>query len=386
MPELQVSSAELAAALARVAAARERDSARDRAALESSDASEFVRYLADRRLLQLIGTRAVELLGERSAPQLRSAVERACRETELRAMIFSHALDRATCALEEAGVAALPLKGIALAQRAYGSMALRPTSDTDVLVSRQDLDRAIEVLTELGYQQPQDPAWVNGRPLLHYTLRHRDAHIPPLELHWRIHWSESRFSEELLASSSRAQGEWRVATQDRELAALLLFYARDGFAGLRLAADIAAWWDRHGDTLEDGAIEPFITANPSLRRSFEAALLVLDRVSELPTHRLVRTPVPDRSARRAAACADSELVSPTATTIARIMAVDFLLSTGRDKMGFVRRYAIHPEGEVRRTYSMQDSPRVAVAARSAVHAVGALVKSGLPMARAMLGR
>jgi Uncharacterised nucleotidyltransferase len=379
-----LSSSELAVALARIAPERDRELIA--AALTAADQAHLVRYLADRRLLPLLGTRAVELCPEACEPQLRAAAEAARRETQMRAMIYSHALDAATAALEDAGVPALPLKGVALAKSAHGSLALRATSDTDVLVSREDLDAAIDVLEGLGYERPTDPAWVDGRPLLHYTLRHRDGFVPALELHWRIHWSETRFSQELLATSTRAPGEWRSATPERELAALLLFFARDGFSGLRLAADIAAWWDRHGAGIGERAIERFIAANPSLQRSFEAALLVLEPLVGLPSRRLVRAPAPDWSARRAAACADPHLVSPVGTMIARIMAVDFLLSTGRDKMGFVRRYAIHPEAEVRRTYAMQQSPRAVVAARGAVHAVGALVKSGPPMARAILGR
>jgi hypothetical protein len=379
-------SPELAVALARVAPARERDADRIAAELAAADQAALVRYLVDRRLLPLIGTRAVELSVDACGPELRAAAEAARHQTEVRAMLYTHAMEHATSSLESAGISALPLKGVALARSAHASLALRATSDTDVLVARENLDAAIDVLERLGYQRPTDPAWVDGRPLLHYTLVHRDSFIPALELHWRIHWSETRFSQELLATSTRAAGEWRAPTREHELAALLLFYARDGFSGLRLASDIAGWWDRHGDSLDDGALEPFLEDNPSLRRSFEAALLVLERIIELPARRLVRAPAPDRSARRAAACADPHTTAPTRTLIARIMAVDCLLSTGRDKMGFVRRYAIHPEAEVRRTYAMQESPRAVVAARSAVHAAGALVKSGPPMALAILGR
>ena len=63
--------------------------------------------------------------------------------------------------------------------------------------------------------------------------------------------------------------DWRPAPAD-ELAALLLYYARDGFAGLRLAADIAAWWDANGRGLPDGALDDLVGAYPALARQSSA--------------------------------------------------------------------------------------------------------------------
>jgi hypothetical protein len=53
------------------------------------------------------------------------------------------------------------------------------------------------------------------------------------------------FSAAVLERSLLVDGMRRLEPVE-QLAALLLFYARDGFLGLRFVADIAAWWDRHG--------------------------------------------------------------------------------------------------------------------------------------------
>lgn len=374
----------LARRLAGVQAARARDRAAIAAALAACDQAALARYLDERNLLPLLGTRALELAPEACGDALREKVDEAVRITSLRAMLYEHALSTAAGALEDAGVPVLPLKGVALARAAHGSPGLRLTGDTDVLVHRDHVARAIDVLAGLGYQRPTDPAWVDGRPLLHYTLRHASDQAPPLELHWRIHWSDVAFSDALLANSTRRPGAWRAAEPAAELASLLLFYARDGFSGLRLAADIGGWWDRHAGEVPQGAIGRYAAEHPRLRRSFAAALATVQRLVDVPAAALWPGMRLDRSAARAAALADAELTGSRRSTVAKIMAVDLLLSTGTDKVGFLRRYALQPLGEVRSTYGLEGRPSAVVAARGAVHAVGAVVKDAPAVAREIL--
>ena len=79
--------------------------------------------------------------------------------------------------------------------------------------------------------------------------------------------------------------------------------------------------------------------------------------------------------------ADPYLLAPSSRTIARIMAVDYLLSTGRDKRGFAQRYVAHPLDETRRTYGLEDRSRAIVAARGMVHGIGAVLRGGPRMTR-----
>jgi len=53
--------------------------------------------------------------------------------------------------LQEQGIRALPLKGPALAIAAYGNLALRQFCDLDILVSKEDMLKAKEVLMSHGY-------------------------------------------------------------------------------------------------------------------------------------------------------------------------------------------------------------------------------------------
>ncbi len=91
-----------------------------------------------------------------------------------------------------AGVPAMPVKGLVIAEGIYGSLAARPCADLDVLVQPADMPAARAVLRDLGFiqravpgykalvHQFHDPAW--GRGAGHEHIR--------VELHWAL-WADS---------------------------------------------------------------------------------------------------------------------------------------------------------------------------------------------------
>ena len=156
--------------------------------------------------------------------------------------------------LADAGIRCAPLKGPLLGEAIYGDPGRRLSGDIDLLVAPEQLQAAVEVVRGLGYGAPTDYVGECGMPLLHFVLTHERGELPPVELHWRVHWYERSFaSERLLPPSVEVAVDWRPAPAD-ELAALLLFYARDGFVGLRLASDLGAWWDVYEPELPAGAL------------------------------------------------------------------------------------------------------------------------------------
>ncbi len=83
------------------------------------------------------------------------------------------------------------------------------------------------------------------------------------------------------------------------LAALTLFYARDGFAGLRMPADAAAWWDARCDGLEiDRVVEEMALRYPELGAPLRLGTELLGALVGLPTH-LEAALVPAARGRRA---------------------------------------------------------------------------------------
>ncbi len=62
-----------------------------------------------------------------------------------------HELSNVLAVLQKADIPVIVLKGAHLAEIVYGNIALRPMSDTDLLIKRQDLARSQQKLLETGY-------------------------------------------------------------------------------------------------------------------------------------------------------------------------------------------------------------------------------------------
>lgn len=103
-----------------------------------------------------------------------------------------HEAKRILTALADAGIQVIGLKGIVLKDDLYVSSEKRPMYDIDLLVQRSDIERAEDLLKELGYQFLSD-----GDYNLEFA-REFMAELPYqkggviIELHWHLvsmHWN-----------------------------------------------------------------------------------------------------------------------------------------------------------------------------------------------------
>jgi hypothetical protein len=172
----------------------------------------------------------------------------------------------------------------------HGDPGLRPSSDIDLLVDTRDLERAVAGLERSEYRLVDGDLGSGRRPPLHYGLAHDKGWFPPVELHWRVHWYERRFSIALLERSRLGPGDVRRAEAADELAMLLLFFARDGFIGVRYAADIAAWWDACGQSLAPLALDAIAGRHPALRRALTVASIQAERLVGVPARQFISVP------------------------------------------------------------------------------------------------
>lgn len=121
----------------------------------------------------------------RGAP-IEEGDRRALREEYTQAWIrHQHAVARVgplLAALHREGIRTLLLKGAALSLTAYDRPGLRPFGDIDVLVARDDADRARGVIEHRGWVPIRrlPPALMSVVPSLNYT----DADGVDLDLHW----------------------------------------------------------------------------------------------------------------------------------------------------------------------------------------------------------
>lgn len=118
--------------------------------------------------------------------RIRAMLTERTRSTAMRDVRLATELHELLGALEEGGVRALPFKGPVLEAFAYGEVGMRAYRDLDVLVPREDLTDAVDVLEARGYEWTDAPRLddspVLGGPLTiplvpEYELRRDRTHV-----------------------------------------------------------------------------------------------------------------------------------------------------------------------------------------------------------------
>lgn len=104
-----------------------------------------------------------------------------------RNMKLFHELEKMLRAFQTAGITAVPLKGIWLAESVYSNIALRSMGDVDLWVQRSQLDAARQVMHSLGYSSRSK---TNRPQALQDTLvgetQMFKTNAPMVELHWNV--------------------------------------------------------------------------------------------------------------------------------------------------------------------------------------------------------
>lgn len=374
--------AELSLLLAGVRARR--TSCRDRIAELASlvDEQELAAFLARQRLLLLVATRLGEAAPDAPGAAFAEHIATARARAHVRAELFLAATEHLVATLEARGIRALVLKGPVLAEELYGDPALRAYDDIDVLVMPDDLAEAVQVARSIGWTQGGPAAHDGALPQLHHHLRHDTGALPVLELHWRIHWYETDFASAMLARARRTEEGSRTPRPADQFAALLLFYARDGFAGLRHASDVAAWWDLAGSPERLAELDGLAHEHPSLAEPWRAALAAAAHVTGVPAAQfppglLAST----RRSRLACRLANWDLRGDDDQIKANVTLIDGLLTSPRDLGGFVGRHVLPPAEYLEGAYGEPAGTRARAAAWRGKHAVKTLGRYGLAFGR-----
>jgi hypothetical protein len=317
----------------------------DRAADLARDVNwtELCEALRARKLLPTLGPRIIEMADGLASRDFALAVERAITAGRRQGAFLQMVSQRVMSELADAGICTTPLKGPLLGEAIYGDPGRRLSSDVDLLVPTEQLRAAAEVVQGLGYRGPTDYVRNDGLPLLHFVLVHGRDELPPVELHWRVHWYERRFARErLLPAADAPRSDWRPS-RSAELVALLLFYARDGFIDLRLASDLGAWWDKFGAEVRPGALGELLMSYPALAGVISASIQVVETMVGVPAKRCIgEIPHPRRRDRIAVRLANPNPRTSQSQLYADMGLVDGLLAPRGGFGAFVRRQLFPP--------------------------------------------
>lgn len=123
-------------------------------ALEDRDWEEIISDAAAHGLTPLLyrWLKASDI-GRRLPAMLTDSVEGQFFGVAARNLALAQELVSILRALDAAGVACMPVRGLELAERLYGNITARPMGDLDLLVRKADLPRVAEILRGFGFCQ-----------------------------------------------------------------------------------------------------------------------------------------------------------------------------------------------------------------------------------------
>ena len=114
-----------------------------------------------------------------------------------RNMYLYDELSKVLKAFKDAGIDVIVLKGAFLAEAVYKNIGLRPMSDVDLLIKKEDLSLVKKELAQVGYttQQCDLTQWhaEQGRLLTHMHIPPYCKHGLSIEVHWDIQTLASPF-------------------------------------------------------------------------------------------------------------------------------------------------------------------------------------------------
>lgn len=99
---------------------------------------------------------------------------------------------------EEKNITLVPIKGMALLEDLYADYPLRPSTDIDVLVAKNDLEKAVEILEEQGFTKElgglKESYWRQKQYHLIFSKKEPGSFNLIIELHWDLDYPRQKYS------------------------------------------------------------------------------------------------------------------------------------------------------------------------------------------------
>jgi len=244
------------------------------------------------------------------------------QESTAKSLQLTGELARLVAALETHGIKTVVLKGIPLSFMLYGSLALRPPGDIDILVWPENVERAITVLEGTGYEiehssfstLEQRKRNMDGEGH-HFGYAHKDKGIS-VELHWRLGNDDLElpvsYIKDCLTEIKLAGHTINVLQQEELLVFLALHGAKHGWHCLKWLVDIAALlgrgglaWERVYKIADSLEVRPLINQALLLGNELLAAPLAEDLLVQVKV---------DKKARQLAKTAMPMIIAPILTS------------------------------------------------------------------------
>jgi hypothetical protein len=199
--------------------------------------------------------------------------------------------------LEDAGIQTIPLKGTIFAEKYFGHIGARCTSDIDLLVHPFELQRAIDCVKSLGYTTEQEQIPFHFH--LEFSKKIPNSNIPlTIELHWDL--LTEKTSDLNIHEFWEQSTPWGSYRYIKELSDYHAYYMiclhgwRHNMSSLKYFLDIIQMIHTLQDDINYTRLQKDITAHKTLRRIVRILAIVyhyfphLADTQELPSEWKVR--------------------------------------------------------------------------------------------------
>lgn len=166
----------------------------DQVSLTSDQWAAVLPILHTHRLTGFVYGRIRQTASWRSLPAfVQQALSADFQELSVRAYLLEAELAHVVATLAAKKIEVILLKGAALGRTVYSNLVERPITDFDILVRRQQVEQAQQILLEAGYQNPQPkqlswfPDWQRYYEAELPLIRRPDnTSLYVIELHWAL--------------------------------------------------------------------------------------------------------------------------------------------------------------------------------------------------------
>lgn len=223
----------------------DKDLSKEKERFKDIDWEHFLQLTLHHRVYPLLYKRIKELDGEFVPAKILGTLQKYYQKNIFQMLMLTGESESISRIFNDQKIRTLFLKGSILGAHLYGDLSLRTSSDIDILIPIEDLERAESTLLNLGYVKDDyiltvlnDWKWRHH----HITFMHPEKKIK-LEIHWRLNpgpsWNQS-FEDlwERKKGSSITDFPLHMLGEEDLFLFLVSHGARHGWSRLRWLVDI----------------------------------------------------------------------------------------------------------------------------------------------------
>ncbi len=187
----------------------------DPSVIRNIDWNIFLKKARDEGISPLVFSRLSELAEHYDIPEyVRKDLEKDYYLSATKNALIFEELKKVLGLFNQRKIQVIVMKGAALAETAYGNLALRPMSDVDLLVKKENLHQIDELLKKLGYSPADrsvDDVDFTSTYLTTLDYRNPAKNSPSFHIHW--HFVNSTIPNESYIGYIKMDDVWRDAVR-----------------------------------------------------------------------------------------------------------------------------------------------------------------------------